>query len=499
MQINSILIFRISLFIVLAGFTVSCKKLVSVDEPIDSITAEKMYRTEAQAEGALMGVYNAMIHGSETGNSNPLGTSLLRTFGAGLATYAGGLSAGEFNTGSGNTEAYVLAANRLTLLNNTYPGSFWNSAYHVIFNANSVIEGIAGAKGSIMRDSVKTQYMAEAKLLRAFAYFYLVNFFGDVPLALTVDFNKTVNVQRSPVATVYEQIQRDLEDAERDLPTTYAAGKGARVRANQWVAKAMLAKLHLYRGNDAQAAAKATEVIGQAGLYQLESLNNVFLAESKEAIFQLMQTNQDPDLGNATSEGWYFIPSAPYTDAAVIWLSPGLLSAFEPGDQRKESWTDSTIQTQNGLNTKVWYPTKYKTGRHNSFAGLPSDEYYMVLRLAEMYLIRAEARANGADGGPVKAIEDLNAIRLRTDLPNLPQSLDAAAIKQAVAQERTIELFAEWGNRWMDLKRTGRASSILSAMPAKQPWEGDYQLLYPIPVREIEANRNLAQNPGYIQ
>lgn len=498
MRIYSLQFLRVSLFIMLTGFTISCEKLVAVDGPIDAITANEMYRTEAQAEGALAGIYNAMIHGP--GASFYASTAIERSFAAGLATYAGGLSAGEFHTIATNVAGYVLGTNRITLQNNNFPTNFWTAAYNVIYNANAVIEGIAGAKESIMRDSVKIQYIAEAKFLRAFTYFYLINFFGDVPLALTVDFNQTALVSRSPVAAVYAQIRKDLEEAERDLSTTYAVTPGSRVRVNKWVAKAMLAKLHLYMGNNVEAAAKATELIDQTSIYQLEPLNDVFLTGSREAIFQLMQTNQDPDMRNATSEGCFFIPLSPYASSALVWLSPELLNAFEPGDQRKENWTDSTLQTQGGgPNTKVWYPTKYKTGRHNAAFGGPSNEYYMVLRLAEMYLIRAEARANGAAGGHAKAIEDLNAIRFRTSLPNLPLTLDATAVKDAVARERAIEFFAEWGNRWMDLKRTGKASSILSVIPFKQPWEGDYQLLYPIPGREIETNSNLIQNPGYIR
>ena len=231
MRKYSIKIFTVFLFILLTGLHISCRKLVSVDEPIDSITAEKMYNTEAQAEGALVGIYDAMIHGTNLSNA---ATAFTSSFAAGLATYAGGLSAGEFFTGSSNPDDYALATNRLTLTNNSYPSNFWNSGYKVIYNANSVIEGIAGSKATMMRDSVRIQYTAEAKFLRAFSYFYLVNFFGDVPLALTVDFNKTVNVSRSPVSVVYAQILKDLEEAERDLPDTYDAGKGSsfQVRLN---------------------------------------------------------------------------------------------------------------------------------------------------------------------------------------------------------------------------------------------------------------------------
>ncbi len=88
-----------------------------------------------------------------------------------------------------------------------------------------------------------------------------MNFFGDVPLALTVDFNQTVRVAKSPVQAVYAQILKDLQVAERDLPAHYDAGKNERVRANKWAAKALLAKVHLYMGDYPQAAAKASELI----------------------------------------------------------------------------------------------------------------------------------------------------------------------------------------------------------------------------------------------
>lgn len=494
MRNTSNYILRFPIYLLLAVSAISCNKLVEVDEPIDSITAEKMYKNEPQAEGALVGVYYELINGNADPNNAFLGT-----FAGGLSTYAGGLSADEFMLGTGDQNAYALVTNKLTLTNSSYSASIWNSAYHTIYNANSVIEGIAGAKNSAMRDSVKVQYTAEAKFLRAFCYFYLVNFFGDLPLALTVDFNQTVRVSRSPVQVVYEQILKDLRDAERDLPENFDAGKNERVRANKWAAKALLAKVHLYMGDYPQAAAKASELIAATHLFKLEPLGSIFLAQSKEAIFQLKQTNRASLVRNATAQGYYFIPTDRYKDLAGMWLTTQMIDAFDEGDLRWDMWTDSTMQSNTGLNVKVWYPVKYKTGRYNSVTGAPSPEYSMVMRLAEMYLIRAEARANGADGGHTKAIEDLNAIRFRTGLPNLSMSLDVDAVKEAVAHERQIELFAEWGNRWFDLKRTGKASDILGDVPAKQPWEGDYQLLYPVPPVEIQNNSNIIQNTGYIR
>jgi len=183
-----------------------------------------------------------------------------------------------------------------------------------------------------------------------------------------------------------------------------------------------------------------------------------------------MQTNEGiAILKNATTEGYLFIPDKDkYKGNARVYLSPELLNSFEEGDQRRKGWIDSTMQDYfNPPQSKVWYPAKYKVGAPNSVAGAPQEEFQMVLRLGELYLIRAEARANGADGGASKAVEDLNAIRYRASLPLLPVDLNATAVKVAVEKERKTELFAEWGHRWFDLKRTGRASAVISVLPGK--------------------------------
>jgi hypothetical protein len=122
----------------------------------------------------------------------------------------------------------------------------------------------------------------------------------------------------------------------------------------------------------------------------------------------------------------------------------------------------------------------------------PVVEYTMVLRTAEQYLIRAEARArqNNLDG----ARSDLDSIRLRAGLSPLPDNLNQAQLLLAVEQERRVELFAEWGHRWLDLKRTGRALTVLSA---EKPDIDENDLLLPIPASSINANVFLEPNPGY--
>ena len=116
----------------------------------------------------------------------------------------------------------------------------------------------------------------------------------------------------------------------------------------------------------------------------------------------------------------------------------------------------------------------------------------MILRLAEQYLIRAEARAQ--QGNLTGAIGDLNIIRERAGLPDLSTALTQDKVIAAVMQERRIELVSEWGQRWLDLKRTGQVDSVLSKI--KPTWKINGQL-YPIPQSELTNDPNLVQNPGY--
>ena len=164
-------------------------------------------------------------------------------------------------------------------------------------------------------------------------------------------------------------------------------------------------------------------------------------------------------------------------------MSPQLLSAFATGDQRRFKWMDSITSA----GTRYYYPGKYK---NTSSASIP--EYQVVFRVAEQFLIRAEARFH--QGNWVGAIEDLNVIRTRAGLPSLALTLSPPEIEQAIVQERRTELFCEWGHRWFDLNRTGTSTQVLGVM--KPTWN-PYDTLYPVPLNEILTNPNLTQNSGY--
>jgi len=163
-------------------------------------------------------------------------------------------------------------AARSPIIKSDLCNKIWNSAYNTIYLANTVIEGASAATATTMRDSVRAQFIAEAKFMRAFSYFYLVNYFGEVPLALTVDFNQTAHLSRSAISKVYAQVERDLLDAYDVLPKNYRAATGEkRIRVNHWAAAAMLARLYLYTGENEKAAVMASHVIEQTSLFRLET------------------------------------------------------------------------------------------------------------------------------------------------------------------------------------------------------------------------------------
>lgn len=462
----------------------SCNKFVEIPEPKDTVTTVKVFSTDAQATSAMAGVLSQMINGTtEFGSS---------TFSNKISTINGSFSADEFDAYGIN----ALSSNSLDA--NFDLLSIWGTAYNAIYGANAIIEGIEASKSASLHQQIRTQLSAEAKFIRAFSYFYLVNFFGDVPMALTIDFNQTKNMPRTPVAAVYQQMISDLNDAANGLPADYSTGGGERIRANKWAAKALLARVYLFSGDNNKAIVASSEVIAQAGLYRLTGLNDVFLKNSSESIWQLQQNTQ-LTLGTATSEGTALLPNPLHSGITTSSLSRRLFNSFESGDLRKIAWIDSADYQSplGGPLVRSLFPYKYKTGIYNKVVGdqAIASEYYMVLRLAEQYLIRAEA--NALTGQISSTVADLNIIRGRAGLPALASSLTKDQALAAVAKERRMELFAEWGHRWFDLKRTGKAQEVLSVIPAKQPWRGNYQLLYPIPKSELLRDPFLTQNPGY--
>lgn len=491
--------------LLLALSTSNCAKLVEVNKPYNTITDIDVFTTNEQANGAIAGLYSRLMSNNGT-----------QVFSNGGATLYGGLSADELvnQLGAGNVNDYAFVSNKLTK-ESTIPNTvFWTPAYQLIYAANAIIAGIASSPSAALDAATRKQLTGEAKFVRAFCYFYLTNVFGDVPLALSVDFNETRLLPKASQDKVYDQVVQDLKEAQDALAPDYSVTAGERIRPNKWAATALLARVYLYRKDWQNAEIQATAVIGESQYGLLATLKDVFLKNSKEAIWQLKQNTTVKPYGG-TWDAANFIPSiiyattlpanqALYTSAAFYpslrilffpsyYLTPAFVSMLKTNDKRRTNWTNYIPSPA----AAPWYGVQdlypYKHSDVASSTTTTATQYYMVLRLGEQYLIRAEARAQrqNADG----AREDLDAIRLRAGLENT-KAVSPVQLLDSIAAERRLELFAEWGHRWFDLKRTGKATAVLGAIPEKQPWNDD-QLLYPIPPTDIISNPNLVQNHGY--
>jgi hypothetical protein len=483
-------IFTIATIFLFILVTTGCKKLIEIDPPVGNVNEANVYKADATSIAVLNGIYSKMIGNSSGSIFN----------GTGGISLLAGLSADELTlySGAGDNKLIAFYKNELTATSafSNYGSEFWAGSggaglYAYIFICNAAIEGLS--KSTTLTPSVKQQLLGEAKFLRAFFYFYLVNLYGDVPLALSTDPGINARLPRAPKAQVYTQIVNDLKEAQNLLSSNFLNGSLAaysgspeRVRPTKWAATALLAKVYLYTADYSDAEAQASSVISQANLFSLSSLNDVFLKNSTETIWQI----QPIASGRNTEDAFTFIlpASGPNGSMNPVYVSNQLLQNFEVNDKRKTSWLSSV--TPSGTLT-YYFPFKYMS----SIASGTATEYLMIMRLAEQYLIRAEARAqlNNINGSK----DDLNKIRTRAGLGNTSAN-DQAALLAAIMHERQVELFTELGQRWLDLKRTGNVNSVMSMVtPLKGgTWETKDQL-YPVPVSDILKNPNLVQNPGY--
>jgi hypothetical protein len=444
------------LFFILFQF--SCKKFLEIPPPKDSLTHEVIFQNDALATAAITGIYSRMA---------------LSGFGSGTSTSVSsicGLSSDELiSYNIGLTEFYM---NQINPNNTNLASSLYGMPYQYIYSANSVLEGLTMSKD--VTPPVKEQLQGEALFIRAFTYFYLVNLYGQVPLHLTTDYRKNQSAIRNSTKEIYQQILADLKTSEALLNDDYITIE--RIRPNVSTVRALLARTYLYLKDWENAEKYASLVIGKTGIYHLVNLDDVFLKNSQEAIWQLM-----PTANTNTNEGNLFILTS--TPVNVSLNSTFSLTGFESNDNRRTEWIKSFT---NNTGT-YYYPYKYKIRSSTNVT-----EYTMVLRLAEQYLIRAEARANldKLDG----ALADLASIRLRAGLQPLNNTIQKDQLLIAIQKERFTELFTEWGHRWLDLKRTGTANNTLG--PIKQNWQSTDEY-YPIPQAEINGNPNITQNPGY--
>lgn len=416
-------------------------------DPTASIDADDALTTPRGIELGLNGAYRALQPGDLYGNVHMVYPDL----------YADNL----VFTGTFQTDREVYLKNIST--SNVQIRDTWFAAYDGINRANNLLDAIPSV-GALTAEQAE-QYTAEALFLRSLYYYILVSYHGGVPIITEPSrgVGEESQVARATEAEVWDRIVTDLEQASSSLAYEIVDG-----RATAGAADALLARVYLETGDYAQARDRATAVI-ESGLY---ALNDDYSANwtqkfSGEAIFELPYS-----INNSNSLAfWYFPP----TLGGRLGFAPGddLISAYEAGDER----LDFSIGVEDGTP----FGKKY-------FRVANGDDNVVVLRLAEMYLVRAEANARlGADAATVRA--DIDAVRDRAGLAPLPVTVDTQEeLLAAILQERRVELAME-GHRFFDLRRYGIAATVLGISPER--------LLFPIPQAEMDVNENLEQNPGY--
>jgi hypothetical protein len=469
---------------------VGCKKFLDIGPPSSSINTDNVFVNDNTAIGVLTAIYAKMS--SDFGNSGL--TSL---------SFNPELSADNlvlYNINDLNYLSYYRNQYDPYYLNVGAQIPYWSRFYQDIYKANAAIEGLNNSNS--LSPTIKQRLLGEAYFIRALYYFYLVNIYGDVPLAITTDYKTNAAMPRTKSDIVYNQMVFDLKKASDLLDDQYVDASilkisEERVRPNRMAAIALLARVYLYQKKYNEAELAATKIINNALLYEITPLSQVFLKNSKETIWALQPVKNGFNTDEANT---FLLPEGPNLLLQPFYLSLSLMNSFEQGDMRKSIWTGTYSRGGNSYP----YASKYRRGLVNGVA--TSNEYTIVLRLAEQYLIRAEARAeqNNISG----SVHDLNVIRSRSrtrptnlipnPLPDLATNLSISDLRNVILVERRVELFTEYGHRWFDLKRTSTIDQVMKkeAIEKGTAWE-PYKALYPIPNTDLSKNPNLIQNPGY--
>ncbi|MEP6645674.1 MAG: RagB/SusD family nutrient uptake outer membrane protein [Saprospiraceae bacterium] len=420
-------------------------------KPQSSIPAEDALKDKAGIERGIIGAYNGLQSLSYYGRTYSIFSDLA----------ADNLS----HPPNATATAYSEVDNNAILPENSSVDGIWSAIYDAINVANNVIAKVPEVAD--MTQDEKNVALGELYFLRALHHFNLTNYFGAIPIKISpivgVD---DVNVPRDHVDDVYQQIIDDLTFAAQHLP----ASSSTKIRASKYAATALLARVYLYKKDYANAKLSASDVINNGGYSIMNNYADIFSAENvNESIFEVDFTELDR---NRIAE--YNFPLT-LNGRREVAPSTDILSKFTTGDQRLAA-TIAFSGTQP-------YVIKYddlSTGSDN----------FIVIRLAEMYLIRAEAEAkSSADVQKIK--DDINVIRQRAGLSNATAS-DIPSLITIIESERRLELAFE-GHRWFDLVRTGRATEVLPTVTNIN------KTLFPIPLSEILINTNpgMTQNPGY--
>ncbi|MDR3261579.1 MAG: RagB/SusD family nutrient uptake outer membrane protein [Tannerella sp.] len=349
----------------------------------------------------------------------------------------------------------------------------YRSLYQAINSSNTIIAAIETLNDPLLSAAEKNKILGEAYFIRALGYFDLARGWGGVQIQTkpTESPDAIKGIKRSSQAETYDRVEADLFESEKLLPDDIST----RNRAQKSTAKALLARLYLYREQWEKAEQYASEVIANDKYKLVKPYGNFFASPylSSESVFELTYTTNDR---NGISSTW--LPSAL---GGGYNLKPSEIIEQKLDDANIGGSRNALIKYHREGLISFLYTTLYaNTAR--------TDAIYQI-RIAELYLIRAEARAKKTSPDLAGAVNDLNAVRDRSDVPLWTNITDQAKIIEAIENENSVE-FAFEAHRWFDLVRTRRAGDVLG-VTNQNFW------LFPIPQSDILSDPDVTQNPGY--
>ena len=467
--------FPISLLIAIALAFGACQDLLDT-EPRQQLAAEEALEDFNGVSAVITGVYNE-LQGA-------------RLYGRNEVVIADVLSDNLRLTR--NSRDILLAAQ-----NNEPRANIdsWEVYFPMIISLNNALAAVDNIIDGT--EAQKDQIKGEAHFLRALAYHNLVRTYGrepgqfvsvegqpfdlGVPI-ITTPVSKLGDIglpERATVAANYAQIEQDLSEAIELLGN---GGGDFPFVANQIAAQALLARVLLYQQKWAQAAQAATEAIAASPVGLSANYQEIF-SEDAESLFAL-------EFGEIDANGLSQFLVLQNNAGGDGILRQDFLNNIEPGDLRFVSGPGAEsmlLQTVNGTE-RVTYSLKY-----NNWQGADGADNVPVIRLSEMYLVRAEANLENGSSIGASPQDDLDAIRSRAGLPTVVATLDN------LLKERRMELLLE-GHRFYDLKRRGlpipKGVDGVDCTSCMIPYE-DFRLVNEILEAELDANPNLVDNPGY--
>jgi starch-binding outer membrane protein, SusD/RagB family len=464
---------------------VSCSKDFIDLNPVSSVNVDVLYKTDKDFKDALTAIYNTY-------------QSQYQTF-----YIFGDIRADDAQQEIYKTNSQSYSDAFVTTSSDGLMNSTWQNYYRIIYRANMILLKIDAVDAAVVGN--KDRYIAEAKFLRALAYFDLVRTFGDVPLVTKpLSIEEGYLAVREKVATIYNNlIIPDLLAAEAVLPLSYAAADFG--RPTKGAARSILGRVYMTVGDFQKAEAKLMEVTSMSYAL-LPNFNNLFTYTNERHSEYIFDIEYEEGMGEGSSFSNRFLPNSSSMAKFYGVVGNGdeqnsptdiLINLYQPGDLRK----DITVGFKGGYygaggawitlpaNTSQTYTMKYLIPEP---AASDSKANWKVIRYADVLLMLAEAlNENGKTG---EAIPYLNQIRTRAGVETYPLTLSQAETRDAIALERRLELSFE-GVRWFDLLRTGKALETM-AFRGMQP----YMTVFPLPLSQVQLINDASifpQNEGY--